>query len=266
MIDCHSHLIFGMDDGSRSINESIKMIEQYLASGYTGTICTSHYYPGKYDFNKEKYIENFNLLDFYLKKNNINFQIFTGNEMFISANTFSDIKSNKGFTLANSKYVLIELPFVGEIKNLKDFAYELIVNGYIPILAHVERYKVMQENFNNLRELLDFGVLLQMNLSSLKDRKSKSFELAETLLKYKMISIVSTDSHTSDWRNPMVREYLEKLKIMVSLDYYNDIVIRNPKRIVLNEEIPVDYNMPQYLEKPIKKNGFLNNIKSLFNE
>lgn len=265
MIDCHSHLIFGVDDGAQNIEESLKMINQYMNAGYTGVICTSHYYPGKYDFDKKKYNEHFNLLDFYIKKNKINFKIFTGNEIHISENTLNVIKYKKAYTLANSNYVLIELPFTAEIKNLKDFAYDLIVNGYTPILAHAERYRIAQENFDYLRELADFGVLIQMNLSSLKDEGSKVFNLSEKLLRSQMVSLASTDAHSSTWRSPDTREYLKKLKEMVSDEYFKSITTENPERILRNEIIPVNYKITGDIIKSGKnKNGLFSNIKSLF--
>lgn len=262
MIDCHSHLIFGIDDGSKTIEESIKMIEIYIQNGYKGAICTSHLYPDRYKYELDTYKENFNILSFYLKKNNIDFEIFTGNEIHISAEPIEKVMSNKALTLANSKYLLIELPFNREITNIKEYCYNIVLNGFIPILAHIERYNIFRNDLNLARELSDVGVLFQINLSSLKDKKSEIYNLTKQLLDNKLISIAATDSHSSTWRSPDVRAYLDELKLIVNEEYFEEITRINPIRIVKNDLIKVNYIRE---EKNIQKtnNNFIGKVLNL---
>ena len=148
MTDIHSHIIFNVDDGSYSIDESIALIKKLKSVGFNNLIMTPHYIEGS-NFvceNNEK-LEKLEILREKVKEENIDINLYLGNEIFIGDYIVEGIKNNKIYTLNNSKYLLFELPFHNQILGLADIIYEMKVAGYIPILAHPERYTYFQDNY-----------------------------------------------------------------------------------------------------------------------
>ena len=131
--DLHSHYLYGIDDGSKSIEESISLIKKAYEEGTTSIILTPHYIrKSKYNANNEVKLERFNKLKEELKKQNINVNLYLGNEVFISSQILRLIEENEIYTLNNSRYVLIEFGLSQILYEAKDIIYELVRKGYIP--------------------------------------------------------------------------------------------------------------------------------------
>lgn len=200
MTDIHSHLIYGVDDGSRSIEESIEILQKLKQIGFDNVIITPHFienseYSSRNSEKEEKLLDIKNLL----KSNDIDINIYIGNEIFIN----EDIKNliEKGFveTLAGTNYLLIELPFHNKILNLEDVLYELKHKGYVPIIAHPERYSYFQENYKLVDELKEDGILFQSNYASIIGYYGKEAEkLLKYMLKHKYVDYLGTDIHRID--------------------------------------------------------------------
>ena len=107
MIDIHCHLIFGVDDGSRNLDESLKMVDMYLQSGFNGAILTSHYYRNKFIVDKNMVNEGLEKLREGLDNRGIDFSIYPGNEVMVDDKILKDYDNDKISTLNNSKYILI---------------------------------------------------------------------------------------------------------------------------------------------------------------
>lgn len=193
MKDIHNHLLYGVDDGLSTIEESITLIKELVKRGYTHLILTPHYVTDtRYSVaNKEKE-QKLEQLKKSLLDENIN--IYLGNEIFITDNIKELIKSKKIKTLASTKYILIELSSYHQLSNDKEILFDLIKKGYIPILAHPERYDYYQDDIEVYKDLVDKGVLLQGNLFSLLDKHNKRKVLIK-LIKENLIHFLSTDIH-----------------------------------------------------------------------
>ena len=112
MTDIHSHIIFDVDDGSSSIEESIKLIKELKNAGFDNIIMTPHYIEGsEYSSENEEKLTKLALLKEEVKKQNIDINLYLGNEIFINDHIIEGIKEDKIYTLNNSKYLLFELPF-----------------------------------------------------------------------------------------------------------------------------------------------------------
>lgn len=145
MIDMHCHILPGVDDGAKDIEESLEMERLAVNEGITKIINTSHYNP-YFDYEKGDILLNmakgFNNI---LKQNNIDLEILIGNELYYSTDLLEYIESKDFYTLNNSRYLLIELSQSNFLKNIIDMVYELKIRGYILILAHIERYRQVQD-------------------------------------------------------------------------------------------------------------------------
>lgn len=227
MVDIHSHILFGVDDGAKDIGESIELLKQAVSVGYTDIVCSSHYYIGLYE--NSNYLTNFNLLNEEIKRLNIPINIYLGNEFNLDSEYFSHKdKINK---INNGKYFLVEIKSNIIYSICKDFFQMLLEKGVTPIFAHVERYN--QIKVGELIELSQIGVVLQMNLGSAVGELSK----AKYLLENRYIDVIATDTHKYGKRDYNVKEKLDKLKLIVGEEYFELLVKSNPKRIINNQNI-----------------------------
>lgn len=233
MIDIHSHIMYGIDDGSKNIETSLEILKDAYNNGVTDIFLTPHYVEGsRYNTNNNDKEFILNKLKEELKEQNININLYIGNEVFINENISEYIKNKQIATLNNSEYVLIELPMGRMYNNTKEIFFELIREGYKVILAHPERYRYMQEDDKKLEELLNMGVLLQGNYRSIFGYYGKDAKKAiKKFIKRHQISFLGSDIHKNDGYN---LEKLEKkvLKLSKDKEYTESIIRGNALKIL----------------------------------
>ena len=155
MTDLHSHIVYDVDDGSSSTQESIELLRGLKSVGFDNVIMTPHYIEGsEYCSENEEKLEKLDILRNEVRRNNIDINLYLGNEVFINDYMVEGIENGRIYTLNNSKYLLFELPFHNRIISLSDIIYEIKIQGYIPILAHPERYIYSQDNYDLVDELI----------------------------------------------------------------------------------------------------------------
>lgn len=200
MIDIHSHILFGVDDGCNSIQDSVDIIKKMKKIGFDKIVLTPHYIKGSNyvcDNNTKKL--RLNLINKLLKENQIDVELILGNEVYINDEIDELIMSKQIFTINKSRYILIELPLYNKINNVEDIIYELKLKGYIPIIAHPERYLYFQKNRDELKKLYESGVYFQCNYGSIVGQYGKdATNLLIYLLQHNMVSFMGTDVHKPD--------------------------------------------------------------------
>mgnify|MGYP003286247430 CR=1 FL=1 len=248
MVDIHSHILFGVDDGAKDIGESIELLKQAVSVGYTDIVCSSHYYIGLYE--NSCYLKNFNILQEEIKRLELPINIYIGNEFNLDSEY--SLHKDRINRINNSKYFLVEIKSNIIYPVCKDFFQELLNKGITPIFAHVERYN--QIKVEELIELSKMGVILQMNLRSAVGDLPK----VKYLLKNRYIDIVATDTHKYGKRDYNIKENLNKLKSIVGEKYFQLLTDDNPRRVINNENI---------LKLKGERNGFkkISGNNSLFN-
>ncbi len=237
MIDIHNHVLFGIDDGAKDIEESISILEKMSSIGYTSVIATPHYISNDlYDANNKKKKEIIEILKEKLKEKNIKIDLYLGNEIFIQNHIDKKIIRGKIYTLNNSSYMLIELPLNEKLNCDLDILYELINQGAKVILAHPERYRIFQNNIEELEKYLDLGILLQGNIDALSGKYGNyAKKIFKTLLKNRQYFTLASDIHHSNTeyfkRFPNLKKKVIKL---TDEDYFNKLCIYNPQKIIDN--------------------------------
>ena len=234
MIDVHSHLVFGVDDGSKTIEESVEIIKGLYEMGVTDTIITPHY------INETIYIspklENLKKIDKIkeeLLKQNINVNLYLGNEVYIDKDISKCVKENKICTLNNTEYILIELPMSGIYPDYLDIFLGLINEGFKVVLAHPERYTAFQKDFNKIYELSEIGVLFQCNLGSILGEYGKeATKVIKRLLKEKLVYMIGTDIHHPKKKYDMLKKATKKYKKYLNDEEIEDILKNNAKKIL----------------------------------
>lgn len=236
--DLHCHLLYGIDDGSRSIEESIALLKEMENEGISECILTPHYIEeSDYQCNNKDKKVLFKKLIKKAKEENISIKMYLGNEAFITANFIELIKKEEIQTLNKSKYLLFEFPMRHIYNNTSIIINELVSNGYIPILAHPERYYVFQRHPELLEEYLRTGLLLQGNFTSLFGKYGKkAAKTLKLLLKKKWITFLGSDTHHDIKFNS---KKLEKklLRITKDKEYVENLLYKNFDRVINDEEI-----------------------------
>lgn len=220
MIDIHNHSLFGVDDGAKTIEDSLLMLEDAINNNITDLILTPHLNKR----NKSKDVDkNFSILKEKAKDLNIN--LYLGREV-----RFYEYEDIDYQTLNNTNYCLIEFSTIIE-QPVEEACFNLKGNNIIPIIAHVERYHYLKRSdYFNLKD----AALLQINAETIIGRAShrKDFKIAKYLLKNKLVDFVASDAHNSkDRKNEMLKAY-NVVKKKYGSTYANLIFKENAVKII----------------------------------
>lgn len=193
--DIHSHLLFGIDDGSKSFEETLLLLKNLEKIGFSGFITTPHIIKSVWDNTPEsinnKYAETKNLL----KSHGTDFKIKPAAEYMMDSFFFEKIKSEPLLTIKDN-YVLVEMSYFNPPIHLYDIIFEIQIQGYTPVLAHPERYLFYFKNLDEYKKLKKSGCLFQINLLSTTGYYGKEATItADFLLKKGMIDFTGSDVH-----------------------------------------------------------------------
>ena len=238
MIDIHCHLMPSVDDGAKDLEETLAMFENAYTSGVTDIILTPHYIKGtKYEINNEQKEKITNILREALRRTDMDINIYYGNEVYIDNDLVDMIKDKKVATLANSRYVLVELPVNSMDNNAGNVFFNLRSNGYIPIIAHPERYVYFQKHPEKVMDYIKLGCLLQGDYMSLLGKYGKKAKKTlKILLKNGVIKFLSSDIHHSynDYHIPEAEK--RTLRIVKDENIVNKLFVENPENVI-NDKI-----------------------------
>lgn len=243
MIDIHSHILSGIDDGASSLEESVNILKNLKTIGFTHVFLTPHYiHDSKYisdNYQKQDYLENLKKI---LKEQNIDIYLYLGNEVFIDKDILSFIKDNKITTLNGSRYLLVEFPFSRMPNDLMDTLFLIRSKGFIPVIAHPERYLYFQSNHDKIKDFLKMGCMFQGNYLSISGKYGHNAKkLFIKMLKNNEIHFLATDVHQS---NDIIFKKMPKIKKdiikIIGEDNFNILSYENPLKVLKNEKINIE--------------------------
>jgi|YNPMSStandDraft_1061717.scaffolds.fasta_scaffold04213_7 tyrosine-protein phosphatase YwqE len=220
-VDIHSHIFPGLDDGCKSLSEAIEIAQKMYKLGYRKMIVTPHNQQDWFNNPPEKIIDALNKLNVAFSIHRLNMKLEAASEYYLDNLFLEQIRQKKALTFGK-KYVLVELsPFILD-KYLFQHLQEIINTGYIPVLAHPERYIYFYQQKDKYHKLHEMGVKLQLNLVALSKSVSNEMRsIAEYLVDEKLVSFCGSDSHSI--KNPMILETLEKETL-----YLEKLIKTNP--------------------------------------
>ena len=234
MVDLHCHILPGIDDGSRSKEQSLEMARQAWENGVR-TICATPHLPPS---DRNNFFQRAKLIlketEILTKEQNLNIQLYMGFEISLDYSLITD-KNLSNYTLnQNGKHLLCELPFGTSLKLAEKMFYPLRLDGYIPILAHVERFISSESEIKELPKLVDLGVLLQVNAASLVGiAGNRTKKIAETLVNSNLAHLVASDAHDQKVRSylPMALAY-DSCRRLVGEEKTQELFEINPALIL----------------------------------
>lgn len=218
--DIHSHFLPGIDDGCKTVEESVSLLSQYSSAGIRRVVCTPHIMKEFYKNNADTIVKAFNTLKDAIHHAGVNVEIHYAAEYFIDDYFEELIEKNEILHFGKSKFVLTELSYFMPYPKYKEIIKNLQHKGYTVILAHPERYSYWHFHLNPLKELHHNGVLMQVNLPSLIDYYGSNVrKQAITLIKNGLIDLAGGDIHNQRYLNAVIN--VQKNKTFTNAMRYN---------------------------------------------
>ncbi|MFF2753493.1 tyrosine-protein phosphatase [Psychrobacillus sp. NPDC058041] len=248
MIDIHSHILYGVDDGPTNKEETIKLLENAIKEGITEIISTSHVLHPQYNSEADVVKQQLITLQQEIVEQRLPLKLHLGHEVRLRDNLIELLKEEKIHTLAGSKYVLLELPSQGIPKYTTDVIHALLSEDILPVIAHPERNRAIAENPTRLTKLINNGALAQITAGSLAGHFGRGIQkLSLQLVDANLVHTYGSDVHnlkTRPYKFDAGLRYLEKHKRLDAVD----IFLENNARIVENSEVII--LEPEELGKP----------------
>lgn len=235
-IDIHTHILPEVDDGARTMEESMQMLDLLYQQGVRTVVATPHFEPGSNHVSGEQLKRVFEDTRDALTKLHADMELFLGNEVFYIPGIAADMEEFSVFSMAHSRYVLIEFPENSPLDYLQKAILEFRYNGFYPIIAHVERYSAINRDIRNIERLIEAGAYIQVNLSSLSESFfNRRSTFCKKIIEQGCVHFLGTDCHRMDWRRPEVDNGVQILQKCVSLERIQQLLHVNPKKIIQNE-------------------------------
>lgn len=264
MIDIHSHILPGMDDGAQTLDESLEMAKLAVEDGIEKMVATPHLFRGN---NLHKNLGTINSLrnklTEALEENNIDLQIFIGAEVHISHNLLDEIKQHReNLVINNSSYLIVEFPPDHIFSGVKQLFFDLMSEGLIPIIAHPERNSVFMRTPELLFDLVQMGGLCQVNSGSFAGLYgSRSQEAAIQFLKLNFVHFMGSDCHNTKASKPKISASVKAVASIIGEERAEALVKDNPLAVLDDKEIP---ELPEPKNLREKKKSFKIKLPSFF--
>lgn len=240
MIDIHTHILPGMDDGAQDIYDTLEMVSVAARSGITAMVATPHCnIPGGYEnYFGDQYIAAVQQVREAVHNEGLPVNILPGAEAFGSADLPQLLQEGKIMTLNQSRYLLVEFNFDEDPEFVRDLVEEIHDLKVIPVIAHAERYRFVQRNPELVYHWRKKGYPIQINKGSFQGKFGRrAAEAAYLLMNHHLVSVVASDAHSPHVRTPYMKDVYEEL-LMEYPESYLDMVFReNPRRICQDEPI-----------------------------
>jgi len=210
VIDLHCHILPGIDDGAKTLEESLKMAGIALRDGIHTIVATPHTLG--IHLNNVRSVEKSiaGLADAF-SINGINLRLIPGADVPLSAGLMDKIKGGEAGTINNNmKYILLELPSYTVPPRVKDLIFDLKMNGITPVITHPERNLMIQQNAGIVYDLVIMGALCQITAMSITgDFGEIPRKSAAILLERRLVHVIASDAHSADYRPPLLSKAVE---------------------------------------------------------
>ena len=232
--DIHCHILPGLDDGPRDMEETLDMLAIARDEGIHHMIATPHYKAGHKNAGTKTIRQRLSEVEQIAKSRGIDVKLYPGNEVLFFSDIENKLEKGQIMTMNDTEYVLLEFLPNNDYTYIRNALDCVRGMGYSPIVAHIERYDCMIRHPEFVKELHDMGMDIQVNAASITGeagRKSKLF--VHKLLKQELVDFVSTDAHKRSGRAPRIRKCAEELYKKYNSTYINTILYENAKTKLL---------------------------------
>ena len=246
--DIHTHILPEVDDGSESLEESVEMLHIAYEQGVRHMVATPHFAADESNAPVEELKEKLELLRRQAERMDEHFTLELGNELLDGPGAIEALKEGRALTLAGTHYILVEFVPMEKYHKIRQSLHTYIMGGYIPVVAHMERYEALYKHQEYMEELIKMGCYFQMNTQSLQggifNRKASYHR---HLVEDGYIHFLGSDCHGSQYRKPFMKDALRYFgKDALDEPFLENVLCRNPKAMLENRYIKGERNDRKY--------------------
>ena len=231
LYDIHCHILPGVDDGAKNMDIALALIEKEIEAGVETIILTPHFRKEMFEPDMEDIWNAYDELLYETRYKNI--RLYLGCEFHANMEMVETLDNDLRPTLADSRYVLTEFAHNSKRACMKERADALLMSGYRPIIAHIERYRATRKDFDLIEDLIEMGCEVQVNADAIIGRDGLGAQrFCKKLMQEDMLHYVGSDTHNLRGRAPHLGECCEYLKKHMGRLYTSRIMRDNPSKIV----------------------------------
>jgi protein-tyrosine phosphatase len=252
MIDLHCHMLNGIDDGARDVEESLAMARLFVADGVSVVACTPHILPGRYDNSGLQIRTAVAELQERLAAEGIPLTLVAGADNRIVPDFVAGLRAGRLLTLADTRYVLVEPPHHAAPPRMEEQLVELLAAGFVPVVTHPERLSWLYQAYDEVKELVRRGVWIQITAASLTGGFGRqACYWATKLLDEGCVHLIATDAHDTSARPPALSAAFSEAATRLGETEATNLVLTRPQGI-LDDVAPATLPLPPVaLEKPV---------------
>lgn len=233
LTDVHCHLLPGVDDGASSGKEMKEMLQMEYAQGVRNIIFTPHYRKDMFETPTDDIRRKFLKVKKILEDSGIDMNVYLGRECYAGSRLPEMLEKDKYLFMNRTRFVLVEFPYKQTFQNIRSQVYDLLVQGVVPILAHVERYSCLVEKADRIGELIELGAYIQVNAGSIiGDSGWSQKRFCHKLMKKNYIHFVGTDAHDTKHRKVNLGPCKEYVERKMGAAYAEQLFIQNPQMLM----------------------------------
>ncbi|HFU0866400.1 TPA: capsular polysaccharide biosynthesis protein Cps4B [Streptococcus agalactiae] len=243
MIDIHSHIVFDVDDGPKTLEESLSLIEESYRQGVRIIVSTSHRRKGMFETPEDIIFKNFSIVKHEAEKRFEHLQILYGGELYYTSDMLEKLKLKQIPTLNNTKFALIEFSMQTSWKDIHTAFSNVLMLGITPVVAHIERYNALENQKERVKEIINMGCYTQINSSHIlkqklfNDKHKRFKKRARYFLEENLVHFVASDMHNLDVRPPFLAEAYKIICRDFGKERANQLFIENAQSILKNHYI-----------------------------
>ena len=258
MIDVHSHVLPGIDDGTKVVEEAVEFCRLAAERGTEILVATPHHKPGSYQNPRDRVLQSVASLQKRIDTAGIRLRLAPGCEIFVDTDLADRIGAGELLTYGdNRRYILLEFSFQQYPVRPEDLVFRLKLSGVTPVIAHPERIRWFQEDVDRLVTLVRAGALAQVTGSSLEGTfGSRVRSITREMLERGCVHLIASDAHDLSYRPPGLERATEAAAEIVGEEAARRMVRETPAAVVEGREVRVDPPIGAD-ELPKKRGGFL---------
>lgn len=230
--DIHCHILPGADDGAPDMDEALRMAEISYSQGIRRIIATPHTDERKRRLSSTETESVFLSLKEEINKRFRDMRFFLGNEIRYASDVKRGLQSEEIYTLAGSRCVLMEFSTIDMFERIYSGLKEMMLLGYVPVLAHAERYDCLRSDMGRLVDIKELGAYIQLNCADIMAGTFDSTgRWTRKMIKEGFCDLIASDSHSSTWRSPVMADAVTKLERLTDKASLQKILFENTEMI-----------------------------------
>ncbi|MYL40676.1 tyrosine-protein phosphatase [Virgibacillus salexigens] len=251
MIDIHSHILPGIDDGANNEEDSLALGRAAIDQGIQVIVATPHHQNGAFNNYRWEIERSVEILNKLFLREGLDLTVLPGQEVRIHGEMVEGVRKKELLPINYSKYLFVEFPSADVPRYTTQLLFDLQVEGYTPVIVHPERNRELLEHPNKLYEFISKGALAQLTAGSLIGKFGKDIQkFSQQLIGSNLIHFIASDAHNIKSRKYYMREAFNEIKKQYGTEYYY-MFLENSNLLIDND------NVNRFEPMRIKKKKFL---------